>query len=251
VTDSISSSLHNRIHLDGVSTSCLKFSEVSYRYPSANLDTLNEISVEISSGQYVALLGPNGAGKSTLLKILTGLLKPTQGRVEICCVSGTNSRASIGFVPQSSGSAHRIFPATVYEVVLSGRTPQKGLFRPLTAIDRRLTLEALKTVGLEDHQHKLITDLSGGERQKIFLARALAGQPTILILDEPMTDIDSDSRQSFYQLLKELNRTLNLTIVFVSHDIETIVREVDRVIYLNRQVIFDGPSDQFDLNHHH
>ncbi len=243
--EDITSRIRSKEHKSVSHSPCVTINDLSFRYPSAERNTLEKISLTIGSGEYVALLGPNGGGKTTLLKAITGLVKPDSGSIELCCSDEHSARAHIGYVPQSSGSSHRSFPATVLEVVLSGRVVRRGLFKPLGQEDKQASLDALRVVGLSTYTNRLITDLSGGERQKVFIARALAGQPTILILDEPTTDIDSNSREEFYKLLKGLNRDLNLTVILVSHDIETVAGQAERIIYLDNQILFDGHTKDF------
>jgi zinc transport system ATP-binding protein len=210
------------------------------------------VSFTINNGEYIGLLGPNGGGKSTLLKVISGILKPGLGEYKIHCQHGKGS--IVGYVPQKSSQTGTDFPATVREIVLSGRTPKAGLLRRLSDNDREVACQAIRSVCLESISGKRLNELSGGERQKVFIARALAGQPSILVLDEPTTDIDSASRESFYELLQELNEKFFITMIFVSHDIEALIKRVNRVIYLDKEILFNGTPEAFlesDLNIRH
>ncbi len=228
---------------------------------------LQNVSFAIPEGSYVGIVGPNGGGKTTMLKILLGFLRPSSGTVSVLGRSPEQARKSgaIGYVPQRIVQTDVPFPATVEEVVRSGRVPRAGIGRRLGAEDIAQARQAMEKTGVSHLRDRLIGTLSGGERQKVFIARALAAQPRILILDEPTTGVDAASQEEFYALLKKLHTEMTLTILFVSHDIDVIARKADFVLALNQQLICHCSAHQFlsedtlkrlygsdaELRHHH
>lgn len=180
-----------------------------------------EVSFSIDKGEYVALLGPNGSGKSTLLKLLLGLLKPCQGSILLFGQpAAAFKKEGIGYLPQRASSFDQRFPATVEEVV--------GMYG---GEDADLAW-ALEKVDLKAERKRLIGQLSGGQQQRALVARALAGRPKLLILDEPSANLDPRGQYELYQLLGELHCTLDLTIVLVSHDTAALTKDLQRIIYL-------------------
>lgn len=222
----------------------LQLEDVNFSYDKNPV--LEGISFEVRKGDYVGIIGPNGGGKTTLLKIILGLLEPESGTV---CVMGHDIHAlkerwMIGYVPQRIAQMEDRFPATVEEVVRSGRTARAGLFKMFTKADHSAVEQAMNTVGVTAFRGRLIRELSGGEMQKVFIARALASDPKILVLDEPTTGIDVGSQKKFYEFLGNLNREHHLTIIFVSHDVDVVSNEAKTVICLNRTLVCEGPSSQ-------
>ena len=204
-------------------------------------DIIRDFSFEIFAGDYVGIIGPNGGGKTTLLKLLLGLLKPTHGSIEILGGVPTQSevRKQIGYVAQRGGNLDAQFPATVEEVIRSGRTPRLGFFGRMHAKDEKAIKHAVVSMGIEPFLKRPMYKLSGGERQKVLLARALVGEPKILFLDEPVDGLDPASRDDFYKLLRKLNKD-GLTIVFVSHDVHTVAEEANSAICLKHQLVCHG-----------
>jgi len=223
----------------------IEVDHVSHSYSGQK--ALDGVSFAIPEGSYVGITGPNGGGKTTLLKIILGLLKPAEGTVSIFGETPEQARLSgkIGYVPQRIAQADFPFPATVEEIVKSGRTPRIGIGRRMGKADHAAVDHALETAGMQMLRHRLIGTLSGGERQKAFIARALASDPKLLILDEPTTGVDVSAREQFYALLKKLNVELSLTILLVSHDIEVITSEVSFVLALNQKIICHCSSHDF------
>ena len=215
---------------------------VSFAY--AGTAVLEDVSFAIPRGDYVGVVGPNGGGKTTLVKILLGLLKPQSGRVAISgAAAGTRAaRRDIGYVPQRTAPDAAAFPATVYEIVESGRMAKKSIFGSMRAEDRRAVTDALKTAGIAHLKNRLMAELSGGERQRAWIARALAANPHILILDEPFAGVDAGAQKEFYAFLKDLNAQ-GLTILFVSHDIDVIMHEARSLLCLNRGLLCFGSPD--------
>lgn len=218
---------------------------VSFSYEGQRV--LDAVSFAIPEGSYVGIVGPNGGGKTTMLKIMLGILKPSKGEVRILGETPLQARLSgkIGYVPQRVSQMDFPFPATVEEIVLSGRAPCVGIGKRMREKDRKAIEHALHTVGMHSFRHRLVGNLSGGERQKVFIARALASEPKLLILDEPTTGVDVSAREQFYVLLKQLNAELGLTILLVSHDIEMITSEVSFVLALNQKLICHCSSHDF------
>jgi zinc transport system ATP-binding protein len=210
---------------------------------------LEQVSFSVLKGDYVGIIGPNGGGKTTLLKILVGLLFPRSGRV---LFNGRDfrefkDRSMIGYVPQRISQENMNFPATVYEVVESGRIPRHSLFRGLNDADREAINRALSAAGIENLKDRLVGSLSGGQRQRAYVARALAAEPEALILDEPFVGIDIPAQKNFYGFLKQLNENQGLTILIVSHDLDVIAGEVKSILCLNRGILCSGsPSALHD-----
>ena len=210
-------------------------------------EVLSDISFEIQRGDYVALIGPNGGGKTTLLKLLLGLLKSSQGKIQL--LGGSPAQAArggrIGYVPQFTGGRAFDFPATVEEVVASGRTPKLGLGQRFSMQDKEKVTLALEKTGLADIRRKLIPELSGGQRQRAFIARALAAEPELLFLDEPVAGVDISQQERFYQLLSNLNQQDGLTLIFVSHDVGIMSQQANRFLCLNRKLVCHDKPEQF------
>ncbi|MBI4332691.1 MAG: metal ABC transporter ATP-binding protein [Chloroflexi bacterium] len=217
---------------------------VSFRYDGASI--VQDISFVVEWGDFVGIIGPNGSGKSTLLKLLLGLLKPTEGTVEVCGKSLKDFREwhRIGYVSQRATHFDPGFPATVREVVSQGRTARAGLFHRLGPSDRAVIEKTLDEVGILSMQHRLVGNLSGGQQQRVFIARALAQQPEILVLDEPTIGVDPEAHQQFFHLMRQLHDDKGLTIVIVSHEVDVMMSEVTRLVCLNRSLLFYGTPEQ-------
>jgi zinc transport system ATP-binding protein len=203
-----------------------------------DVQTLEDISLQILSGSYVGVLGPNGAGKSTLLKVILGLIRPTAGTVEVFGQAPMRLRRSgqvMGYLPQRPLSNPH-FPVSALDVVLMGRYPQLGLMRRPRPVDRAAALEQLNLLGIAPLADRPIGELSGGEQQRVFIARALVAQPRLLILDEPTVSLDACAQDELYEMLNRLREELKLTVIMVSHDIGAVSRHVDDIICLNRRV---------------
>lgn len=207
---------------------------------------LKDVSLAVEDGEYVGIIGPNGSGKSTLLQLILGLHTPDSGTIELFDRPSRAfvERDRVGYVAQDVTEDTKQMPITVGEVVLMGRFPHAGFGR-IGDDDHDRTREALQTVDIEHLADRRITNLSGGQRQRAYIARALASEADLLVLDEPTVGVDAESITSFFQLLEELNGE-GITILLVEHDIEAVLRHADRVICLNRELYFDGPTDQFE-----
>ncbi|AFK20086.1 metal ABC transporter ATP-binding protein [Haloferax mediterranei ATCC 33500] len=220
----------------------IELSNVEFGYTAAPV--VEDISLRINPGEYVAVVGPNGSGKSTLMKLILGLLQPDTGSAQLF---GEPSRtfddgARIGYVAQHA-SASKEMPITVREVVKMGRFPHVG-FGILSGKDHKIVDEALATVGMSAFADRRVTQLSGGQRQRAFIARALAGEADLLVLDEPTVGVDAESVDAFYDLLESLNED-GITILLIEHDLGAVTDHAERIVCLNREVYFDGPTDDF------
>jgi zinc transport system ATP-binding protein len=204
------------------------------------------VSFAVPEGAYVGLIGPNGGGKTTLLRLLLGLEHPESGSVSLFGVSPQDAckQGIIGYIPQST-MVHSSFPASIEEVVRSGRTMKRSVFSFASEKENDVIDNALKIVGIHHLKDRTIGSVSGGERQKAFIARAIAGESKILLLDEPMTGVDPVSRDHFYALLKHLNADHGMTILFVTHDIDVAKNEVSFVLALNQKLLCHCASHDF------
>ncbi len=209
---------------------------------------LKNINIQIHKGDFLALIGPNGSGKSTLIKLILGLLKVQEGEIFLYGkpLEYFRQREQIGYVSQKANSFHSGFPATVFEVVRSGLTKKTGLFRFFPKNTKELVMNALETVEMEKFADRNISELSGGQQQRIFIARAIVGNPDLLILDEPTVGVDVKHVMQFYDLLERLNRERNMTLVLVTHDIGTVVNRVSHIACLNRTLHFHGSVADFN-----
>lgn len=224
----------------------IELKNVSFQYEYTQV--LDNISLQVEEGTFLALLGPNGSGKSTLLKLMLGLEKPMSGEINLF---GTPSnsfthREWIGYVSQKSQSFNSAFPATVEEVVKSGLTKKTGLFKRFPKDGKERVVEALQAVGMHSFIHRNIGQLSGGQQQRVFIARALVSQPKVLIMDEPTVGIDHENVQSFYDMLAFLNEQQNMTIILVTHDVDTVSDRVSHVACLNQTIHFHGYKKDFE-----
>ena len=218
----------------------LAATDVSFAYgPETVLDRVN---LAVHRGEFAALAGPNGAGKSTLLRILLGLLAPQSGSVEVFGVAPRDlrDRWRVGYVPQRPRIASDL-PATVEEVVATGRLPKQGWWRRRRADDREAVDHALHSVALTEHRKKRLTELSGGQQQRALIARALAADPQLLVLDEPIAGVDVDSQRLFRDSLVHLLQEHQTAVLLVSHELGAVADDLDRVIVLKHHVMFDGP----------
>ena len=206
---------------------------------------LQNVSFEIAPHELVGLIGPNGGGKTTLLQVLLGVLKPYQGKVAVLGYDPSRLdriRGQIGYVAQSK-RFDRDFPARARDVVMMGTFAQLGLFRRPGPDERARTLEILEQVGMSAQANRPIGQLSGGEQQRVFIAQALVSRPELLILDEPTAGVDREGEEALIHLLTRLRSESRLTILMVSHNVSLIRSHTDRILCLNRELIFSGAAD--------
>ena len=213
---------------------------------------LNDLSLKIEQGDFVAVIGPNGAGKSTLLRLLAGILKPAQGRNSIFGQERENytAWATIGYVPQNPARQHRAFPISVREVVSLGRLSGGSMFQHYTHEDKAAVDDIIERFSLKELAHRKIGELSGGQQQRVYLARAMVRSPQLLLLDEPATGVDPDAKEELYTMLGEINRGQGVTIVMVSHDLELAVKVCKNALCLDHNICFWGDVHQALVHRH-
>jgi zinc transport system ATP-binding protein len=206
---------------------------------------LDHVSLRVEPGEFVALVGPNGSGKSTLLRILVGLLTPTEGTAQLfgSPAHGGSDRARLGYVAQRARLTGDL-PATVREIVGAGRLTRQGWWRRTRPADRAAIDAAIDAVALGELRDRPIRELSGGQQQRVLIAKALAGEPDLLILDEPVAGVDAESQRQFRNVLVHVARDRGGAVLLVSHELGAVADDLDRVIVLKRRVLFDGkPAD--------
>lgn len=219
-------------------TPIIEVENVGFAYQDQRV--LEDINLRVHERDFVAMIGPNGGGKTTLLKLLLGLLKPDQGRIRIAGKSPHQAAPSIGYVPQNV-HINRNFPITAEDLVLMGKLdPARQRKRP-SATDRRDACDALERLAMGAYRQRRISELSGGQLQRVFIARALVTRPNLLLLDEPTASIDTRGQAEFYSLLQALNSTM--TILVVSHDLLVISRFVKSVACVNRQLHYHDQAE--------
>lgn len=195
---------------------------------------LEDVNLAIQRGDFVSAVGPNGGGKTTLLKLMLGLLRPSRGEVRVFGVTPEEARPRIGYMPQHPQLDPQ-FPATVMDVALMGRLGHGRGVGSYSRRDKEIAGRALEQVGLSDLHKKAFSAISGGQRQRLFIARALACEPELLLLDEPTANLDMVMEGDLYELLQVLNQ--HLTVVMVSHDLGFVSRVVKSVICVKRKVL--------------
>jgi zinc transport system ATP-binding protein len=222
-----------------VSETIVKVKEMSVYYGGVN--ALSDINLEVKKGDFLGIIGPNGGGKSTLLKAVLGLVPLNTGEVRIFGEKPEKARNKTGYVPQYIG-LDKSFPVTVNEVVLTGRLKPgiKPFFR-YSKSDREAVDEILSKVGIHALSKRRISELSGGEFQKMLIARALVSRPELLLLDEPTASVDARSREQIYSLLSELNK--DMTIILVTHDLFAVSTQVKSLACLNTNLVYHGKPE--------
>lgn len=203
---------------------------------------LEGVSFSVENGSLSGIIGPNGGGKSTLLKSVVGLVKPSRGQVLVDGRPSHRMRRRIGFVPQLE-QVDWHFPATVWDVVMMGLTPSRGLFRSHSRANREAAAEALGTVGLQDLRRRGIGELSGGQRRRVLLARAIASHPSLLLLDEPMTGLDPTAQHSFLDIIDRL-REGGATVIMCTHNLTCVSARASDVAVINGRLIAYGPPEE-------
>jgi zinc transport system ATP-binding protein len=195
-------------------------------------------------------VGPNGAGKTTLIKTMLRLMEFDTGSIEILGkdIHSFSDWHKIGYLPQRLSHFNPLFPATVREVVGLGLLSQKGHPKRFRAEDEGKVKQALDGLGIANLAHRLVSELSGGQQQRVLLARALVSGPEILILDEPSTALDPQTKDNFFEIMKALNVTRRITILLITHDIGQVGKYASKLLYLDRRVIFCGSFSDFCLS---
>lgn len=213
----------------------IKVKNLEYKYGDEKV--LENINLELKRGDFLGLIGPNGSGKTTLLKIILGLLKTQKGKITLLGydIKKFKDWKKIGYVPQKATNIDQTFPATVEEIITTATTKKTT---------NKQIQEVLDIVKMQKYAKRKIGELSGGEQQRIFIARSLLKKPELLILDEPTTGIDKESRDNFYELLNNLNKK-GITIILVSHDTGIITKHVNKVACINKTLYFHGTHEEF------
>lgn len=202
---------------------------------------VSELNFSVGSGDYLCIVGENGSGKSTLIKGLLRLKQPQKGSV----LMGDGLKANeIGYLPQQT-VAQKDFPASAYEVVLSGRLSMRGIQPFYSKVDKAVVEENLKRLGIQDLRNRCYRELSGGQQQRVLLARALCATQKMLLLDEPVAGLDPVATQDLYRQIYKLNRETGITIIMVSHDIESAVKYANRILHLRNKQIFFGTTEDY------
>ena len=222
----------------------VELKDVSYAY--GKVPAVEDVSLTVDEGGYLGLVGPNGSGKSTLLKIALGVLKPDEGEAHLFGepADDFDDGERIGYVSQNATKVDNRMPITVEEVVRMGRYPRVGR-RRFSEEDRRAVKEAMEKTGVEDLGSRRVTQLSGGQRQRVFIARALAAEADLLTLDEPTVGVDAESREGFYELLRDLNDD-GMTVILIEHDIGVVTEYADEIACINRELYFHGDPTDFE-----
>ena len=206
-----------------------------------NTPALKNINLSIKEGDFLGIIGPNGGGKSTLLKAILGLVPIQKGRIKLLGESANKAGSLIGYVPQFS-NLDKQFPINVFEAVLTGRL-KKGfkLFKNYSVEDKKIAEEKIEKVGIAHLKNRQVSELSGGEFQRMLIARALCVNPKVLLLDEPTASVDPNSRESIYRLLSKINK--DITIVLVTHDLFAISSSVKTLACLNGKLVHHGEPE--------
>lgn len=211
---------------------------LSFAYNGENV--LQDVNLNVRSGDFIAMIGPNGGGKTTLLKLMLGLLKPDRGIIRVMDLPAAKASMKIGYVPQNV-HVNTSFPVSVLEVVMMGKLDPKRRWGRRSSADQQEAMDTLEQMGMGTYARKKIGDLSGGQRQRVFVARSLVSRPELLLLDEPTAGIDTKGQAEFYSLLRELNA--RITIVVVSHDLLVISRYIKSVACVNRRVHYHDQAE--------
>jgi zinc transport system ATP-binding protein len=217
--------------------------DVSFGYGDG-LPVLEHVDFVVAPGELVAVAGPNGGGKTTMMRIILGLERPDSGGALLYGEPAYrfSRRATLGYLAQRT-QLELDAPATVEEVVSAGRLAAGGLLGPLRRRDRAIVDEAIERVGMTAVRGRPLSRLSGGQQQRAFIAKALAGEPSLLVLDEPTTGVDVESQEALGALLHRLNTELSVTVLYVSHEFGAIEPYVERLVLVRGGIVFDGAPD--------
>jgi zinc transport system ATP-binding protein len=228
-------------------SSVLELENVNVTY--GGIHALEDVSLRVEQGDFVGLVGPNGSGKSTLIKAIFGLV-PYSGVIKIFGEPLNKAvkmklYSRIGYIPQHIFSQAQSFPATVFEVTLTGKIAQKSLFNGFTKEDYQKAANALTLVGMYELKDRRIGELSGGQLQRVFIARAIVNDPELLILDEPTSGVDAFSQAQFYSILEELNKKRKITIILATHDTAAISKLSNKIACINRTMSLSCDIEEF------
>jgi zinc transport system ATP-binding protein len=210
----------------------VRLEHVSFAYLHG-VPVLRDVDLEVERGEFLAVAGPNGGGKTTLLRLILGLEEPTAGRVHVAVERR-------GYLAQRAQTATDA-PLTVRELVGAGRVARSRLLGPPTRADRAAVREAIERVGLNAQTDRRLSTLSGGQQQRAFIAKALAGEPELLALDEPTAGVDVEAQEAIAVLLQRLGTELGMTILYVSHEFGSVESFVERIVLVRERIVYDGP----------
>jgi zinc transport system ATP-binding protein len=210
----------------------LQLENVTFAYGHAP-PALRNVDLRVERGEFVAIAGPNGGGKTTLVRLVVGLEEPTSGSVKLFV-------RKVGYLPQRA-QAGIDAPVTVRELVTAGRASRTRLLGPLSGADRKAVRQAIDRVALTPQGDRRLSTLSGGQQQRAFIAKALAAEPELLVLDEPTTGVDVEAQDAIAALLQRLRTELAMTILYVSHEFGAVERFVARIVLVREGIVFDGP----------
>jgi zinc transport system ATP-binding protein len=212
---------------------------------------LRDVDLGVRPGEFVAIAGPNGGGKTTLVRVALGLERPSAGTALLFGepAHSFSRRSTLAYLAQRAQLGTEA-PATVREVVAAGRLAAGGLLGPLRRRERAIVTEAIDRVGLGAVADRPLARLSGGQQQRAFIAKALAAEPALLVLDEPTTGVDVEAQEALATLLQRLHRELDVAVLYVSHEFGAVERFVERLVLVRGAVVFDGPPGSLpDLWH--
>ena len=234
----------------------LELAGVSFGYLPGQ-PVLANVDLAVREGEFVAIAGPNGGGKTTLVRLALGLARPQSGAAELFGEPAHrfSRRATLGYVAQRAQVGTQ-GPVTVREVVAAGRLAQGGLVGPLRTRDRVIVAEAIADVGLTELADAPLATLSGGQQQRAFIAKAFAGEPALLVLDEPTAGVDAESQEALARLLARLHEDRRVTTLYVSHEFGAVEGIVERIVLVRGGIVFDGPprdlpAEWHDPSHSH
>lgn len=218
---------------------------LSVRYQA--IEVVSDVSFDVEAGDYLGIVGPNGSGKTTLIRALFGLTGLAKGTVCLFgqSLSGFRQWHKIGYLPQKIVSFNPHFPATVREIVGMGLLAGKKFPRHVGRGDEAAIDRILHRLEIAHIRDRLVGELSGGQQQRVLLARALVGEPSLLVLDEPTTALDPEAREKFVAMLQQLNKESGVTVMLVTHDLMNIGRYASKLLYIDRKLVFHGGFDAF------
>lgn len=231
----------NIIFMDNI----LEINNLSFSYNGPTI--IDDLSLSIKRGSFIALAGPNGAGKTTLAKLILALEKPDSGEIKIFneISKQTIPWPKIGYLAQRANVFNLLFPAEVREVVSLGLLSSKKYPKKIKRDDEEKINKILGLLNILDLKNKSLSRLSGGQQQRVFLARALVNNPELLIMDEPSTALDPETRAGFFELIKKINQEQKTTIIMITHDTAQAGQYADELLYLDKKIIFFGPFAEF------
>lgn len=213
--------------------------DVSFAYEGNTV--ISGLNFEVQSGDYLCIVGENGSGKSTLIKGLLRIKQPSDGKITIC---DSLKQDEVGYLPQQT-AIQKDFPASVHEVVLSGRLNRQGLRPFYTKEDKSSADENMRLLGIENLKKRCYRELSGGQQQRVLLARALCATRKLLLLDEPVAGLDPMATQELYRQIAEINKETGITIIMVSHDIQSAVKYAGKILHLKNTQVFFGDTSEY------